>query len=76
MDLILRFEGGSSSIILSEIAPRTDLSSLTDSSTGIINELKDDLNPSVIQTEGGTVSTDGAWKRIETDVGGDVTQWG
>jgi hypothetical protein len=76
MDLILRYEDGTSATILSQITARTDLSSLSDSSTGIIEELKEDLNPSVLQTEGGTVSTDGAWKRIETDVGGDVTQWG
>ena len=76
MDLILTYEDGSSAVILSKIEARTDLAGLSDSTTGVINELKDDLNPSVIQTEGGSASTDGAWKRIETDVGGDVTQWG
>lgn len=75
-DVILTYEDGTSAVILSKIEARTDLSSLSDSTTGVIEELKDDLNPSVIQIEGGSASTDGAWKRIETDVGGDVTQWG
>ena len=76
LDLVLTYEDGSSSTILSTIQARTDISSLSDSTTGMIEDLKEDMNPSVLQTEGGSVSTDGAWKKIETDVGGDVTQWG
>ena len=76
MDLLLTYEDGTTGTILSTIGARTDLSSLSDPSTGMISDIEEDLNPSVIQTEGGSVSTDGAWKEIETNVGGDVTQWG
>lgn len=76
MDLLLTYEDGTTGTILSTIGARTDLSSLSDSSTGMISDIEEDLNPSVIQTDGGSVSTDGAWKDIESNVGGDVTQWG
>ena len=55
-DMIYVFEKGPAKIVLSTISPRTDLSSLDP-----IEELIEELNPSVLQTVGGSQSTDGAW---------------
>jgi hypothetical protein len=76
-DILLAYEDGTVKTILSTITTRTDLSGLADGTTGILNELASDLNPSVLQTQGGSQSTDGAW--VNTQGSADsthVTQWG
>ena len=55
-DLIYAFKKGPGKIILSTVAPRTDLSSLDP-----IEELIEELNPSTLQVKDGASSTDGAW---------------
>ena len=76
-DILLAYEDGTVKTILSTITTRTDLSGLADGTTGIIEELASDLNPSVLQTQSGSQSTNGAW--YDTKGSADsthVTQWG
>jgi hypothetical protein len=78
-DLIYSIPGGRVKTILDSPVARTDISAIANN---IIDHLALELNPSSLQVEGGTASTDGAWYTnslspiSHSDANQDISQWG
>ena len=86
IDYIYAYQDGRTELVLSVPAARTDLSSLSDPTNGIVGHLAAELNPTNTPSElicretpsdaSCVTNTDGAWIRTNSNVGGDVSQWG